>query len=108
MLRVYFESKQGAVEIGTFKSEEMYMKMLPLLEQIAKEDGYEKVSESIESEWEGNASHYLSGDDIPAQVEAIANHPNQEELIDNVQDVEVWEPLEGHFTCAGFLATIGY
>ena len=56
------------------------------------------------------ASHYLSDSDLTTleQIEAIANHEDQYDLIDNVDGVVVWQPLEGHFTCEDFLSYIGW
>ena len=56
-----------------------------------------------------NALHYLSdGDELSSKqmIEAIRNWPDQHDLIDNVDGVVVWEPLEHTFTCMAFLDLI--
>ena len=56
------------------------------------------------------ASHYLSDGDLSTKemVEAIANHPDPYDLIDNVDGVVVWQKVEMSFTCEDFLNEIGY
>lgn len=108
MVKVYFERNGYAEEFGTFISEDRYNQLLPLLEKLAKDDGFDRVTESIEHAWEINASYYLSGGNIAEQVEAIASHHNQLELIDNIEGVEVWQPLEGMYNCEEFLLLIRY
>lgn len=56
------------------------------------------------------ASHYLSDGDLSTKemVEAIANHEDQYDMIDNVEGVVVWEKVEWSFTCEQFLQEIGY
>jgi len=57
------------------------------------------------------ANHYLvanSDDDVLKQITNIANHFDQNELIDYVDDVIVWERVEYEFTCREFLELIGY
>jgi hypothetical protein len=56
------------------------------------------------------AMHYLCDGDISTEemVEAIANHEDQKDLIDNVEGVVVWEKVELSFTCEDFLREIGY
>ena len=56
------------------------------------------------------ASHYLSDGELSTEemVEAIANHENQSDMIDNVEGVVVWEKVEWSFTCEDFLNEIGY
>jgi hypothetical protein len=56
------------------------------------------------------ASHYLSDGDISTEemIEAIANHEDQSDMIDNVEGVVVWEKVEWSFTCEQFLEEIGY
>lgn len=39
MITVYFETKGYAEKIATFESEDIYIKCVPILEEIAKEDG---------------------------------------------------------------------
>ena len=56
------------------------------------------------------AEHYLSDGDISTEemIEAIANHDNQSDMIDNVDGVVVWEKVEWSFTCEDFLNEIGW
>ena len=57
------------------------------------------------------ASHYLSHSDsltTQQQVEAIANHPNDDDFIDDVEGVEVWQKIEYCYTCKQFLKEINY
>lgn len=56
------------------------------------------------------ASHYLSDGElsIKEMVEAIANHEDQSDMIDDVEGVVVWEKVEWTFTCEQFLEEIGY
>ncbi len=50
MIKVYFETDSYSELVATFESEEIYITCLPALEQKAKEQGFNKVTESIESE----------------------------------------------------------
>ena len=56
------------------------------------------------------ASHYLCDGDLTTEemVDAIANHEDQYDMIDNVEGVKVWEKVEYSFTCDDFLQEIGY
>jgi hypothetical protein len=56
------------------------------------------------------ASHYLCDGDLTIleQVEAIANHENEDDLIDYVDGVVVWEKVEYSYTCDKFLSDIGW
>jgi hypothetical protein len=55
-----------------------------------------------------NAQRYLCNGEltIAKQVEAIENHANKTDLIDNVEGVCVWQPLENTFTCGQFIKMI--
>jgi hypothetical protein len=55
------------------------------------------------------ASHYLSDADlsISEQIEAIRNHSDMDDYIDNVEGVLVWSKVETTFTCEEFLDLIG-
>lgn len=60
-----------------------------------------------------SAGHYLCGDEdsaIEQQVNLIAAHAedNPDDLIDNVEDVLVWEKVVGKITCQEFLEMIGW
>jgi len=108
MLRVYFESDGYSEQVATFQSEDLYISMLPYLLKLAKAQGFDRVTESNEEDWVQAASYYLSGSDVEAQVERIASEEHQDEMIDYVEGVTVWEPLENSFTCAKFLDAVGY
>lgn len=43
---------------------------------------------------------------INQMVRKIVAHPDQDDLIDNVFGIEVWEKIEGEFTCTEFLEFI--
>lgn len=55
-----------------------------------------------------NAKRYLCKGELTVdeQVEAIENHQDKTEFIDNVEGVVVWQPLEKTFTCERFLKMI--
>ena len=52
MIRVYFERKGSAVQVATFDSEDHYLACLPTLKQLAKQEGWTHVTESIDEEWD--------------------------------------------------------
>lgn len=56
------------------------------------------------------ASLLLSDGDLSLAeaIEAIAKHPEQDDLIDNVEGIIVWEPLEGRIHCDEFLSMVNY
>ena len=56
------------------------------------------------------ASNYLSDGDLSIEemVEAIAEHTDGNDMIDNVEGVVVWEKVEYAFTCDYFLQEIQY
>jgi hypothetical protein len=57
------------------------------------------------------AGIYLSvddEDDLIYMVKQIVAHENQDELIDYIDGVVVWEKMELEFTCKEFLEQIGY
>lgn len=57
------------------------------------------------------AGEYLSANaenDIPTMVNLIKNNPDQNQLIDYIDGVDVWEKVEFEFTCVEFLKLIGY
>jgi hypothetical protein len=58
------------------------------------------------------AEHYLSDSDlsIREQLEAIAKQAEEDgsKMIDDVEGVVVWEPLEGRFDCDEFLQLTGW
>lgn len=57
------------------------------------------------------AANYLAADTentMAEQVALIVAHPQQNDLIDHVDGVTVWEKVEHSFTCKEFLESIGY
>jgi hypothetical protein len=57
------------------------------------------------------AGSYLSAgaeNDVETMVELIKNNADQNQLIDYVDGVDVWEKVEFEFTCNAFLKLIGY
>lgn len=51
-VRVYFETKGYAELVATFDSEDLYLICRPALVKQAKKDGFTKVTESIDFEFE--------------------------------------------------------
>lgn len=49
MIRVFFENKGYAELVAVFVDEQTYLECLPTLERIAKEQGFEKVTEFEET-----------------------------------------------------------
>ena len=47
MIKVYFESKVASELVATFESEDTYMACLPALEKQCKDEGYDRVTESL-------------------------------------------------------------
>ena len=57
------------------------------------------------------ASHYLCESDemsIEDQVKRVYNHEDEDDMIDNVDGVIVWEKVEYSFTCEQFIYEIGF
>ena len=52
MIRVYFERKGVGVEVARFESESHYIACLPTLKELAKQEGWTHVTESIDEEWD--------------------------------------------------------
>lgn len=51
MIKVYFEIEQSYAEIvAIFDSEEVYAVCLPSLEKLAKKQGFDLVTESVDEE----------------------------------------------------------
>lgn len=44
--------------------------------------------------------------DIPTMVKLIKNNPDQNQLIDYIDGVDVWEKIEFQFTCKEFINLI--
>lgn len=47
-------------------------------------------------------------EDVIEAVRAIVNHPDQDEYVDWVEDVTVWEKIQNTYTCEEFLDEIEY
>lgn len=51
MIKVYFEIEQSYAElVAVFDSEEVYAVCLPSLEELAKKQGFDLVTESVDEE----------------------------------------------------------
>lgn len=74
------------------------------------EEAIKKVLPSEQDKAIELASHYLSDGDLSTKemIEAIAKHDDQEDLIDTVEGVVVWQKVEYSFTCEEFLKEIGW
>jgi|TARA_B100000902_G_C26554989_1_gene549039 hypothetical protein len=46
MIRVYFETDSVSEQVATFEDENHYMVCLPILKEIARQDGWLRVTES--------------------------------------------------------------
>jgi|TARA_R100000657_G_C4624258_1_gene73764 hypothetical protein len=46
MIKVYFETDSVSEQVATFESENHYMVCLPILKEIARQDGWLRVTES--------------------------------------------------------------
>lgn len=84
----------------TFTADQLY--------RMAKE--YIEINHTDGIDYVEAASHYLCDGDISTKemVEAIYNHKDQNDMIDNVEGVIVWEKVENTFNCAEFLEQIDY
>lgn len=69
-----------------------------------------KMKNKISDKVIKSAGHYLTGndDDIREQIQSIVNHRKEGELIDDVNGISVWQPVENSITCKDFLDMIGY
>ena len=58
MIKVYFETDSVSEQVATFESENHYMVCLPILKEIARQDGWLRVTESVEEKvWYNNNVH---------------------------------------------------
>ena len=48
MIRVYFETDSVSEQVATFESENHYIACLPILKELARQDGWLRVTESVE------------------------------------------------------------
>ena len=53
MIRVYFETDSVSEQVATFESESHYIACLPVLEELARQERWARVTESVEekSKW---------------------------------------------------------
>lgn len=54
MVKVYFETDSYSELVAVFDSEETYHVCLPSLEKMAEENGFDRVTESVDEEKEIN------------------------------------------------------
>ena len=52
MIRVYFETDSVSEQVATFEDESHYIACLPALKELAKQEGWTHVTESVDEEWE--------------------------------------------------------
>jgi|TARA_R110000751_G_scaffold55648_1_gene119407 hypothetical protein len=50
MIRVYFETDSTSEEVATFESESHYISCLPILKEVARQERWERVTESVDQE----------------------------------------------------------
>jgi len=48
MIRVYFETDSVSEQVATFESENHYIACLPVLKELARQERWERVTESVE------------------------------------------------------------
>lgn len=98
------EQAQELIDLGDSREKAEGHGMMRVIEEIIKSKPTEREI-MIE-----RASHYLSDGDLSTEemCDAIANHEDQYDLIDNVEGVVVWEKVEYSFSCDDFLQEIGY
>ena len=48
MIRVYFETDSVSEQVATFVSESHYIACLPVLEELARQERWARVTESVE------------------------------------------------------------
>ena len=48
MIRVYFETDSVSEQVATFESENHYIACLHVLEELARQERWERVTESVE------------------------------------------------------------
>jgi hypothetical protein len=82
------------------------------LDEMAIFDTIKKNLPTAEDEAIAEAEHYLSDSVLSTkeQIEAIAKQAEKDGsvMIDDVEGVVVWEPLERRFDCDTFLLAIGW
>ena len=50
MIRVYFETDSVSEQVATFESESHYIACLPILQELAKQENWATVTESVVTE----------------------------------------------------------
>ena len=68
MIRVYFETDSVSEQVATFESENHYIACLPVLEELAKQEKWARVTESDEPEYEYHEEDSVSITDMKEQV----------------------------------------
>lgn len=83
MVKVFFENSnaQYSEQVATFESELIYLACLPKLEELAKLEGFDKVTESTEEE----KTFYLIGSDASREynengIKAVINRSESNEI----------------------------
>lgn len=74
MVKVYFENSNGSYSelVATFEDEKVYIACLPLLEKQAIENGFDKVTESIETEDEKeNIDLFQDQEKLPIEMQKL-------------------------------------
>jgi hypothetical protein len=97
MIKIYFETKNPAYAelVATFESEELYVACLPILQENAKHQGFDMVTESVDDEEPINlkalaASFILSNENVEEALKSL--YSASDDLIPD--DVIVWEKFE--------------
>jgi len=68
MIRVYFETDSVSEQVATFESESHYIACLPVLEELAKQEKWARVTESDEPEYKYHEEDSVSIMDMKEQV----------------------------------------
>ena len=68
MIRVYFETDSVSEQVATFESESHYIACLPVLEELARQEKWARVTESDEPEYKYHEEDSVSITDMKEQV----------------------------------------
>lgn len=68
MIRVYFETDSVSEQVATFESESHYIACLPVLEELARQEKWARVTESDEPEYKYHEEDSVSIMDMKEQV----------------------------------------
>ena len=81
MIRVYFETDSTSEEVATFESENHYIACLPVLEELARQERWARVTES----------------DVSLDVDDEPEYKYHEEDSVSITDMkeQVWQKLYG-------------